>query len=117
MNMNNQPTIRRIGMTAPLAVDAHDTFIMENNLSSLRRLVGGLPAESADASMPDRVVMLVVRGMTERVVLTDGLSVVLGRTDLTTGFKADVDLTPYGAVGRGVSRSHARLHLAEHQLF
>jgi len=37
---------------------------------------------------------------------------VLGRADIGSRFHPDIDLTPYGALDRGVSRSHAILHLA-----
>lgn len=116
-NMNDQKPVKRDNQTNLLSLNPHDTFIVENKLA-LRRMLGLEPADDeTDASTPDKVIMLLIRGMTERLVLTDNLSVVLGRADIALGFKPDVDLTPYGASSRGVSRSHARLHLQDHQLF
>jgi hypothetical protein len=64
-----------------------------------------------------RELLLVIRGIVERLVLPRDLSITLGRTDMHTRFRPDVDLTPYGALDRGVSREHARLHTENDQLY
>jgi pSer/pThr/pTyr-binding forkhead associated (FHA) protein len=61
--------------------------------------------------------LLVVRGMVERVVIPGGSSIILGRADLNARYHPDVDLTPYGALDRGVSRGHAKLHIDEENLY
>lgn len=64
-----------------------------------------------------REVILLVRGMIERLVMEEHKAYTLGRYDL--GLKGDdeIDLTPYGAADRGVSRHHAVLQLGEGHLF
>lgn len=64
-----------------------------------------------------RELILVIRGMVERVMLPKDSSIILGRADLNARFHPDVDLTPYGALDRGVSRGHARLHMEGDKLF
>jgi pSer/pThr/pTyr-binding forkhead associated (FHA) protein len=64
-----------------------------------------------------REIILVIRGVVERVVLQEGQKVVLGRSDLRTRNSPDVDLTPYGALDRGVSREHASLHIEGEKLY
>jgi hypothetical protein len=56
-------------------------------------------------------VILVIRGMVERVVMEEGITYHLGRYDLGAKGNDEIDLTPYGAIDRGVSRVHATLHL------
>ena len=50
-------------------------------------------------------------GMT--ILLRPKSSLTIGRRDETTNSIPDVDLAPYGAVERGVSRQHGRLDVAE----
>ncbi len=97
----------------PDSLGPTDTFIISNR-QTLRRL---LKEQKSDDLTPDREIILLVRGMTERLIMTDDLSVILGRSDLTTGYRPDVDLMPYGAQGRGVSRSHVRLHVKDSDLY
>jgi len=68
-------------------------------------------------SFGQRELILVIRGMVERLVLPNDLSIVLGRSDLLTRYHPDVDLTPYGALDRGVSRGHARIHVEDDSLY
>ena len=67
-----------------------------------------------------RELILVIRGMVERVPLPPNGEIILGRLDPKASPYADrpdVDLTPYGALERGVSRLHARLHVEDSQVF
>lgn len=71
----------------------------------------------ATASLGDnREVILLIRGMVERIVMSEGVVYRLGRFELEKAL-TDVDLIPYGAIDRGVSRIHARLHLEEGRLY
>lgn len=108
LNLNNK------GINTAL-LETHDTYIVMDR-SVLRRTVepganepGGVKAE--------RGVTLMVRGMVERVTLTEDREIVVGRADMKANHKPDVDLSPYGATRRGVSRSHMRLTMENGQLF
>lgn len=104
--------------TGPLdATGAHDTFILGKN-RSLRSMLDKRPAKATDSLLPHTEVTLLVRGIPEHILLADDKSVVLGRMDhRTKGFQPDVDLTPYGATMRGVSRIHARLFMQDKHLY
>lgn len=52
-------------------------------------------------------ILIHVRDATEPVVLQPSKRTVLGRLDSTSVQKPDVDLTPFGALEKGVSRIHA----------
>jgi pSer/pThr/pTyr-binding forkhead associated (FHA) protein len=79
----------------------------------------GTPTAPSDTTFfsEKRELILVIRGVVERVVLQEGQRVVLGRSDLRTRTTPDVDLTPYGALDRGVSREHASLHIDGEKLY
>ncbi|GAB4508611.1 MAG: hypothetical protein OHK0046_01540 [Anaerolineae bacterium] len=62
-------------------------------------------------------IILVIRGLVERLTISDERPITLGRSDALTRFVPDVDLTAYGALDRGVSRAHARLHVKDDRLF
>lgn len=62
-------------------------------------------------------VLLVIRGMIERLILSEGVDYQLGRFDYSKPEDRHIDLTPYGAGDRGVSRVHAQIHLQDKQLF
>lgn len=61
--------------------------------------------------------ILVIRGMVERLMISEEKPIVLGRSDQHTRYLPDIDLTPYGALDRGVSRAHARLHVRQDRLY
>jgi len=62
--------------------------------------------------------VLVIRGMVERFPIRSDLSVVLGRKAAgSASANADFDLSPYGALDRGVSRRHARLYVKASKLW
>lgn len=93
-----------------------DTAILSNK-NYMRRLA---PVQvSADTATlgGNREIILVIRGMVERVVLKENKPVSLGRSDMKTRFVPDIDLTPYGALDRGVSREHSRLHMDGDHLY
>lgn len=60
--------------------------------------------------------ILLIRGMVERLTITENVTIVLGRADSVKRYYPEVDLTPYGALDRGVSREHAHLKLEEGRL-
>jgi len=58
---------------------------------------------------------LVVAETGARLPLVEGTEVLVGREDPYSAIYPDVDLTPYGAEEKGVSRRHFKLTLAEGQ--
>lgn len=86
-------------------------------LPSKRRRFGKKGSKSEVALQDSRELLLVVRGMVERLELPENEVIVLGRSDLNARSHPDVDLTPYGALDRGVSRNHARLHVDDGKLY
>jgi hypothetical protein len=64
-----------------------------------------------------REIILLIRGMVERVVIRAGVKFKLGRFELGSNRPDEIDLTPYGALDRGVSRVHAQLHLEDRHLY
>lgn len=75
--------------------------------------------DSETSQIPDeqREIILLIRGMVERVVISAGKTFKLGRFELGSSRPEEIDLTPYGALDRGVSRLHAQLHMEDQQLY
>lgn len=83
-----------------------------------------IPLESVDlssisgsAATPWREIVLIIRGVVERIPLEDGFSVLLGRSEPEEKFRPDIDLGIYGAFERGISRRHARLFMENDTLY
>ena len=74
-------------------------------------------AAKGTVSFGQHELILVIRGMVERLTIQEDATVLLGRADHKSRFNPEVDLTPYGALDRGVSREHARLHVDEGRLY
>jgi pSer/pThr/pTyr-binding forkhead associated (FHA) protein len=83
----------------------------------LRRSGKGNISQGTISFGDQRELILVIRGIVERIVLPEDQSIVLGRSDARLRYHADVDLTPYGALDRGVSREHARVYTEEGHLY
>ena len=60
---------------------------------------------------------MIIQGVIERFDIHEDLSITIGRFDATTRTMADLDLTPYNGVRKGVSRRHARLHIDRGTLY
>lgn len=92
-----------------------DTAIL--SASNLLRRANQSRAANGTVAFGQHELLLVIRGMVERVMMNDAQSILLGRGDPQIRFHPDVDLTPYGALDRGVSREHARLLISEERLY
>lgn len=109
-------------LLSPLAAETRDhhygTFIMSRT-QSLRRLLTTIPGKGSEpASHVVTKITLIIRGMSESFNLEDQQVILLGRADFRSGgFQPDIDLSPYGAHERGVSRAHARLHVQAGKLY
>jgi hypothetical protein len=65
----------------------------------------------------NREVILLIRGLPERLVLAEDGEFILGRFGMKNHLANEVDLSHYGADERGVSRHHARLHIKNNYLY
>lgn len=108
--------------TKPLQERSHSQFqtvILSRSriLQKLLAIKSDADAETEAAANPTRVT-LIIRGISEQLSLGEGKIALLGRADFEMGgFQPDVDLTSYGAMERGVSRAHARLHISKGLLY
>jgi pSer/pThr/pTyr-binding forkhead associated (FHA) protein len=68
------------------------------------------------SQIAERLVLLHIRGVIERLLFEDGTEVVLGRAKTGDSIVDRFDLTKYGAHERGVSRGHALLRYNNNQL-
>ncbi len=115
-NTNDQPDAPT-RPTKDHTSDFYRTHVMGQE-RTLHRMLSVPQTRELHAPSDIKRVTLHLRGMKEQVVLTEERVVILGRADLRSdGFKPDIDLTPYGARERGVSRAHARLHVQDGKLF
>ncbi len=62
------------------------------------------------------VVVLHIRDAPEPVTLKPNARTILGRSDANTTQRPDIDLSPYGAIDKGVSRTHAMIYRNEDTL-
>ena len=95
-----------------------DTAVLANKNQRLRQKLEENAGQGTATLGEQREIIFVIRGMVERFLLTEDVSVILGRADPGARPRSDVvNLTPYGALDRGVSRAHAKLHLKENHLY
>jgi pSer/pThr/pTyr-binding forkhead associated (FHA) protein len=73
-------------------------------------------AKTSEALPPGKLVVLQIRGLSERLNFEEGTEIVLGRNDISNPDMSRLDLTPYGGHERGVSREHALLRYRDGQL-
>jgi hypothetical protein len=57
----------------------------------------------------DAFIVIHIRDAAEPIVTKPSLKLILGRNDMSNPNKPDLDLTPYGALEKGVSRQHAAI--------
>lgn len=100
---------------------SRDTAILSRDNPMLRRALSHQADEDnyegTTTLGEKREVILLIRGMAERVVMQEGIIYQLGRFELGMSAPNEIDLTPYGAMDRGVSRIHAQLHLENNHLY
>jgi len=94
-----------------------DTAILSNSSRRWRRVLNQQQPNATATLGEQREVILVIRGMIERVMIREDQPVKLGRYDVGSKIRGEVDLTTYGAIDRGVSRDHAELHLKDDRLY
>jgi pSer/pThr/pTyr-binding forkhead associated (FHA) protein len=115
--MDDHDTSKKPQTSLLTPTERSETFIMNANNPLLRKLMEKASSEGDDTLATQRKIFLMVRGIPEEVTLEEDQMMTVGRIDLSTGFRPGVDLTPYDAQKRGVSREHIRLHLKEQHIY
>lgn len=64
----------------------------------------------------DSAVVIHIRDVPEPITLQPTRRTILGRADASSANQPDLDLTPYGAIEKGVSRIHAAVERSEDAL-
>lgn len=101
----------------------HTSQTVTVSLSSLKEILQNTNTLSItdiadNTQIPNgREIILIVRGMIERFILAPQGRIKLGRFEPAVRQPNELDLTPYGAADRGVSRYHACIQLEDNQLF
>lgn len=100
---------RQCGWTLP---DGTQTVTLKVEPLSLRSRRKEWTVDTVSGSLT-----LHIRGMNQRIPLNIVKQMVIGRVDVESGFTPDFDLSPFGAVDRGVSRTHLMLNYQDHHLY
>lgn len=98
------------------------TVLSRNNPILKRALSNQLSGENGDDEDDEKLtgkreLLLIIRTMTERLTIEENKRYKLGRFDLGPTADDEIDLTPYGAQDRGVSRIHAEIHIEKGVLY
>ncbi len=96
-------------------LDERHTVVLHSK--QVLRRASQAKAAKGTISFGQHELILVIRGMVERLTIQEDATVLLGRADHQSRYNPEVDLTPYGALDRGVSREHARLHIEDGRLY
>lgn len=94
------------------------TTVLSRNNPLLRRALNNQSSDESDeiSTSEKHEILLLVRGMVERLVVKNDEVFRLGRFEFSSNPR-EVDLTPYGAADRGVSREHAQIHIKDNQVY
>lgn len=98
------------------------TTVLSKSNPFLQRAISAQSKDGADdftekeENTGQREFLILVRGMVERVIIKEGQTITLGRFDLKKEAH-QIDLTPYGASDRGVSREHAQVHMQDDKVY
>jgi len=87
------------------------TTVLSRDNPLLQRAINQQSKDDTDnlVAKGTREFLILIRGMVERVEIGKEDTVIFGRFELNATAH-QIDLTPYGAGDRGVSREHAQLH-------
>lgn len=96
---------------------ARETAVLSDNNPILKRMMRQTTTGGTASLGKGREVILVIRGMVERIVMLEDHTYKLGRFELSARSDDEIDLSPYGALDRGVSRIHAELHVKGENIF
>ncbi len=94
-----------------------ETAVLSDNNPMLKRMIRQNTGVGTASLGEGREVILVIRGMVERVMMQEGKTYKLGRFEVSSRKPEEIDLSPYGALDRGVSRVHAQLTMLNDRIF
>lgn len=104
-----------------MSEDYTEDKTQELNVDAIQEALKARGISVEDITSLDRKeLILVVRGIVERFILHENISLILGRGAARTGSLEHhhfVDLTPHEAAERGVSRRHARIDIHDGQVY
>ncbi len=95
--------------TAILPADVFKKHRRTSDTNQLRLYTDGIQSKHE--------IVLLIRGMVERVELAKDEQLVLGRVDGRMRHRIELDLTQYGAGDRGVSREHCTLYFENESIY
>jgi hypothetical protein len=93
----------------PLAGVKDDT-VDKPDLEQAVREFSALVTPPRDQFSPDSSLVMLIRDVIDPLVVHPGQQTSLGRSGTNLEHPVDIDLTPYGALQKGVSRLHAVLY-------
>ncbi len=94
-----------------------ETAVLSDTGLLLRRNLQNAAQGGTATIGEQREVIMVIRGMIERVMISENTEFKLGRYEPMNRKPNEIDLTPYGALDRGVSREHAKIHFENEHLY
>jgi pSer/pThr/pTyr-binding forkhead associated (FHA) protein len=100
-------------------VNPNSTTIFTDDSPTLHRALyqqSNTPKGTASLGQ-NREVILLIRGLPERLMVNEDTEYTLGRFNMSSHLDSEVDLSPYGANDRGVSRNHASLQMKANNLY
>lgn len=100
-----------------MASQEHTSHLKKNSPTLNFALKKQLLASKGTTTLERNEVILLIRGMPERLLLNASEPCILGRFDGTAKADIEFDLSPFGANERGVSRHHAALKIEDGNIF
>jgi hypothetical protein len=110
---NNTKSPEAYSKTVLISHDELDASVLRDSMKAATDLGSNNPSNPEEGLE----VSLILHGIFERFVLHEGRHIKLGRFEPDKRQPDELDLTPYGASERGVSRFHAQIFLKHNQLF
>jgi pSer/pThr/pTyr-binding forkhead associated (FHA) protein len=95
-----------------------NTLVLNDPIMKIRRTLSQQPARGNSTLQADHELILLIRGISERVMIKEGVVYYLGRVAESDQDDAMyIDLSAHGAAERGVSRIHARLYVYDQHIY
>lgn len=96
---------RNLNSPAENTINLTSTKKLESTIANLQTKVTWGTARFGQ----DAMIIIHIRDVADPIIVRPGEKLVIGRADSTSTKRPDLDLTPYGALEKGVSRIHAAI--------